>query len=61
MATLVSPGVAVSITDESFYGPAGPGTTPLLIVASGEDKAHVSGTGTADCNNLFYPTTCTYC
>ena len=47
MATLVSPGVAVSITDESFYGSAGPGTVPLLIVATGEDKAHVSGTGTA--------------
>jgi len=47
MATLVSPGVAVSITDESFYGPAGPGTIPLMVVASGEDKAHVSGTGTA--------------
>ena len=47
MATLVSPGVAVSITDESFYGPAGPGTVPLLVIATGEDKAHVSGTGVA--------------
>ena len=47
MATLVSPGVAVSITDESFYGPAGPGTVPLMVVATGEDKAHVSGTGVA--------------
>ena len=47
MATLVSPGVSVSVTDESMYASAGAGTVPLLIVASGEDKAHVSGTGTA--------------
>ena len=47
MATLVSPGVAVTVIDESFYGSAGPGTVPLLVVASQEDKAHVSGTGTA--------------
>ena len=47
MATLVSPGVAVTITDESFYGGAGPGTVPLLVVASQQDRAHVSGTGTA--------------
>ena len=47
MPTLVSPGVAVSVTDESFYGSAGPGTVPLLVVATQQDKAHVSGTGTA--------------
>lgn len=47
MATLVSPGVAVTVIDESFYGSAGPGTVPLIVVATGEDKAHVSGTGTA--------------
>jgi hypothetical protein len=47
MATLVSPGVSVSVTDESMYASAGAGTVPMLVVASGEDKAHVSGTGTA--------------
>jgi hypothetical protein len=47
MATLVSPGVAVTVIDESFYGGAGPGTVPLLVVASQQDRAHVSGTGTA--------------
>jgi len=39
MATLVSPGVAVSVIDESFYGSAGAGTVPLIIVASSQDKA----------------------
>ena len=47
MATLVSPGVAVTVIDESFYGGAGPGTVPLMVIASQENKAHVSGTGTA--------------
>jgi|TARA_B100001964_G_scaffold39612_1_gene43308 hypothetical protein len=47
MATLVSPGVAVSVIDESFYGSAGAGTVPLIICATGQDKAHVSGSGYA--------------
>ncbi len=47
MATLASPGVSVSVIDESFYGSAGAGTVPLIIVATGTNKAHVSGTGTA--------------
>jgi len=47
MATLVSPGVSVSVIDESFYGSAGTGTVPLIILATGKDKAHPSGTGTA--------------
>ena len=47
MATLVSPGVAVSVIDESFYGSAGAGTVPLIICATGQDKAHVSGSGKA--------------
>ena len=47
MATLVSPGVAVSVIDESFYGTAGAGTVPLIVCATGQDKAHVSGTGYA--------------
>jgi hypothetical protein len=47
MATLVSPGVSVSVIDESFYGSAGSGTVPLIVFATGANKAHPSGTGTA--------------
>jgi len=44
---LVSPGVQVSVIDESFYTPAEPGTTPMIFVATAQDKANASGTGTA--------------
>ena len=47
MATLVSPGVAVSVTDESQYGSAGQGTVPLIILATETNKTNVSGTGYA--------------
>ena len=47
MATLQSPGVSVSVIDESFYAPAAPGTVPMIFVATGQDKANGSGTGTA--------------
>jgi hypothetical protein len=47
MATLNSPGVAVTVIDESFYTPAEPGTTPLIIVATAENKTNGAGTGTA--------------
>ena len=47
MATLNSPGVAVTVVDESFYTPSAPGTTPLIIVASEQDKENSAGTGTA--------------
>ena len=47
MAQLSSPGVSVSVIDESFYTSAAPGTTPLIIVASEQDKINGSGTGTA--------------
>ena len=47
MATLASPGVSISVIDESFYTPAGPGTVPLIVVASAQDKQNGSGTGTA--------------
>lgn len=48
MPTLVSPGVAVSVTDESQYGPAGQGTVPLIILATQTNKANVSGSGYAE-------------
>jgi hypothetical protein len=47
MATLGSPGVSVSVIDESFYTPAAPGTTPLIFVATAQDKSNASATGTA--------------
>jgi hypothetical protein len=47
MATLGSPGVSVSVIDESFYTPAAPSTTPMIFVATAQDKTNSSGTGTA--------------
>jgi len=44
---LQSPGVEVNVIDESFYTPAAPGTTPLIVVATGENKSNAAGTGTA--------------
>ena len=42
MPTLVSPGVSVSVTDESMYAPAGQGTVPLVVVATAENKTDPS-------------------
>ena len=47
MAQLSSPGVSVTVVDESFYTPAAPGTVPLIIVASQQDKMNSAGTGIA--------------
>ena len=44
MATLQSPGVQVTVINESFYTPAAPGTVPLIFVASASDKTNPSGT-----------------
>jgi len=44
---LTSPGVQVSVIDESFYTPAEPGTTPMVFVVSAQDKKNAAGTGTA--------------
>jgi hypothetical protein len=44
---LTSPGVEVKVIDESFYTPAEPGTTPLLVVASAENKTNGAGDGIA--------------
>jgi len=48
MPTLVSPGVAVSVIDESQYGSAGQGTVPLIVIATQSNKANVSGSGYAE-------------
>jgi hypothetical protein len=47
MATLQSPGVAVTVIDESFYTPAEPGTTPLFVLATQMNKKNGAGTATA--------------
>ncbi len=47
MAQLQSPGVSVTVIDESFYTPSAPGTVPLIIVASEESKPNGAGTGIA--------------
>ena len=44
---LSSPGVEVKVIDESFYTPAEPGTVPLIVVASAENKQNGGGTGIA--------------
>lgn len=38
MATLVSPGVSVTVTDESFYIPASAPTVPLIFIATADEK-----------------------
>ena len=45
--TLQSPGVNVSVINQSFYAPAAPGTIPLVFVATEQDKSNASGTGIA--------------
>lgn len=53
MATLQSPGVSVTVVNESFYTPAAPGTVPLIFVASASNKTNPSGVtapGTIDTN-----------
>ena len=43
MATLVSPGVSVTVIDESNYAPTGPGTVPLVVLATQESKKNSAG------------------
>ena len=52
MATLVSPGVSVSVSDESFYSPAGAGSVPLIVIATAQDKSSPDGSGTAGYTSL---------
>jgi hypothetical protein len=44
---LTSPGVEISIIDQSQFGSAGQGTVPLIILATQSNKDNVSGTGYA--------------
>lgn len=43
MATLVSPGVSVSLTDESFFFPATAPTVPLFFIATKAGKTQANG------------------
>lgn len=43
MATLVSPGVSISVIDESINVGAGPGTVPLIFIATQENKSDPTG------------------
>jgi len=43
MATLVSPGVSVTITDESFFIPAAAPTVPLFWIATADEKKQQDG------------------
>lgn len=45
--SLVSPGVSVTVTDESFYASAGAGTVPLIVIATAQDKTSPDGAGVA--------------
>ena len=47
MATLTSPGVSITVTDESFYAAAGTGTVPLIVIATAQDKSAPDGSSTA--------------
>ena len=60
MATLVSPGVSVTVTDESVYASAGTGTIPLIMIATAANKlapgsttAYAPGTLAANADKLY--------
>jgi len=47
MPTLISPGVSVTVTDESFYVPASAPTVPMIIIATAENKLQPNGISAA--------------
>lgn len=48
MATLVSPGVSISVVDQSINVGANPGTVPLIFIATQQDKTTPDGLGIAE-------------
>lgn len=48
MSTLVSPGVRVTVTDESIGVPSSEGTIPFIMIATQENKLDPSGTEIAE-------------
>lgn len=47
MATLISPGVSISIIDESFYDSSSTGSVPLIVIATASNKISPTGAGIA--------------
>lgn len=47
MANLLSPGVGVTVIDETFNVGSNPGTVPLIVIATQENKTLPDGTGVA--------------
>ena len=47
MANLLSPGVSITVTDESQYLPTGVGTVPLVLLATQSNKKNPAGTTAA--------------
>lgn len=43
MASLISPGVSVPVTDESFFIPASAATVPLIFIATADEKRRPDG------------------
>lgn len=48
MATLTSPGVSVSVIDESAYPGRGNGTVPFILIATASNKSTPDGSGVAE-------------
>ncbi len=48
MATLVSPGVSVTVTDESFFIPVSAPTVPLIFIATQDEKTQADGVTPAE-------------
>ena len=44
---LISPGVEVTVIDESNYAPSAAGTVAAIVVATAQDKTSGTGTGIA--------------
>ena len=63
MATLVSPGVSITLENQSFYAAAGGGTVPLIVIATAQNKfqpgsstALASGTVKSNAGKLYLVT-----
>jgi len=44
---LVSPGVEITVFNDSAYASAATGTVPLIVIATEQDKSNITNTGTA--------------
>ena len=47
MADLLSPGVSVTVTDETISATSGNGTVPLFVIATAQDKLVTGSTSVA--------------